>query len=42
MYVCNVCVGTSGCGVWVSVHVYYGGCVYGSVWVKEDVGDKVC
>ena len=28
MYVCNVCVGTSGCGVWVSVHVYYGGCVW--------------
>ena len=28
MYVCNVCVGTSGCGVWVSVRVYYGGCVW--------------
>ena len=28
MYVCNVCVGTSGCGVWVSVCVYYGRCVW--------------
>ena len=33
-YVCNVCVGTSGCGVWVSVHVYYGGCV-SECWGRE-------
>ena len=30
------------CGVWVSVHMYYGGCVYGCVGVKKDIGDKVC
>ena len=30
------------CGVWVSVRVYYGGCVYGCVGIKKDVGDKVC
>ena len=42
MYVCYVCAGTSWCGVWVSVRVCYGGCVYGCVGVKKDVGDKVC
>ena len=35
-YMCYVCAGTKCvCGVWVSVHVYYGGCVYGCVLGEE-------